>query len=281
MKALIDGDILVYRIGYTTQDVELPIACWRMDDAIRVILQALGADSYKIYLTSSDRSNYRFKLYDLYKANRKSEKPLWYNELRDHLCKQHDAEMVFEQEADDAMGIAQGKDSCIVSIDKDLDQIAGLHYNFVKQELYEVTEEEGLRFFYFQLLRGDPADNIPGCPGIGPVKAERALKGAASEEQMYEVALRLYQDVYGDQAAHWLLIFARLLKIRQTSDEGLWLPPHARNQSIEADLSESSETSSKRKRSRSSTRSSRSTTQPHPNVGDTSSISTASRTDPI
>jgi hypothetical protein len=262
LKALIDGDILIYRIGYTTQDVELPIAQWRMDDTIRTILRDLDTEDYHIYLTSSDRSNYRYKLYDKYKANRKAEKPLWYNELRAHLLAAHPTTMVFDQEADDAIGIAANRDSVVVSIDKDLDQIAGKHYNFVKQEHYGITEAEGLRFFYFQLLRGDPADNIPGCQGIGPKKADRALHGAVSEDQMYDAALRLYTSVYGDKGPEYLVTFARLLKIRQTSDEGLWLPPdqRERNPSIEAALNESSATSSRKRVSKRTTKSSPSTT---------------------
>jgi 5'-3' exonuclease len=163
LKALIDGDILVYRTGYTTQDAALGIAKWRMDDSIRAILKDLGTEDYEVFLTSSDKSNYRFKLYDKYKANRKSEKPLHYSDLRDHLMAEHAAEMIFGEEADDALGIAQTKDTVICSIDKDLDQIPGNHYNFVKRLSYYVSEAEGLKFFYFQLLRGDPADNIPGC----------------------------------------------------------------------------------------------------------------------
>lgn len=239
MKALIDGDILVYRVGYTTQDVELPLAKWRMDESINLMLAELDVESYVVYLTSTDKSNYRFGLYELYKANRKSEKPLWYNELRQHLTDAHEAIMVFEQEADDALAIAQRADTVICSIDKDLDQIAGMHYNFVKKQLYQVTPEEGLKFFYYQLLKGDAADNIPGCAGIGDKKATRILEGCLTEDEMYEATREQYLKAYGEEAGDtYLLIFARCLKIRETSDEDLWQPPNKRNLSIEVDSNE-------------------------------------------
>jgi 5'-3' exonuclease len=79
---------------------------------------------------------------------------------------------------------AQTKDTCIVSIDKDLDQIPGEHYHpgirrqqvFIREpKFYTITPEQGLYFFYYQLLIGDGSDNIKGAPGIGPKKADKIL----------------------------------------------------------------------------------------------------------
>ena len=82
-----------------------------------------------------------------YKGNRdKSHKPKYVAEIRDYLINVHGAEEVHGQESDDAIGIAQTQappgSTIIVSTDKDMDQIAGYHYNWVKDEEYFVQDED-------------------------------------------------------------------------------------------------------------------------------------------
>lgn len=89
-------------------------------------------------------------------------------------------------EADDMIGLAQDNDSCIVTIDKDLDCITGWHYNFVKEMLYYVGAHDAKYNFYFQLLCGDPADNVKGAAGIGKAKATRILDGCETDEEFLE-----------------------------------------------------------------------------------------------
>ena len=196
MHALLDADLLVYRIGFTTEDVDLGIATWRMSNLIEKILADTKATSYQLYLTASkDETAFRKKIYPEYKQNRKAPRPIHYEDLREFLLEHWNAELVHTIEADDAIGIAASRDDCvIVSIDKDLLQIPGLHYNFVKEEFKTVTKLEGLRFFYQQCLTGDTADNVKGIPGIGPKKAEKIL--ALADE--------LYDDLdCGDLELNW------------------------------------------------------------------------------
>lgn len=223
-KALVDGDICTYRVGFTTNDQPVGIALARMDVLIDRILVGCGAEESTIYLTSTDKSNYRFQIYPDYKANRKAPKPIWYEELRAHLISDWNAEVVFGMEADDAMAINQTETSVICTIDKDLDQVPGKHYDFVKDVQYEVGEETALRFFYFQLLTGDTTDNIPGCKGIGPKKAEAALAGCETVEEYEEVCLNLYKQAYGKRGYDYLIKFGQCLKIKRKEDEPLWLP---------------------------------------------------------
>ena len=228
--ALIDGDILIYRVGYTTNDHPVGIAMARMVTMVEGILDGVDCDAYQMFLTSSDKSNYRFDLYPEYKANRKAPKPVWYMELRSHLVSDYKASVVFKQEADDKIGIIATSlkgEGIICSIDKDLDQIPGPHYDFVKDVHYDITPEHALRFFYFQLLTGDRVDNIPGCKGIGPKKAERILDGLETEEEYQQACLEAYQDSYGLIHGYTnLVLFGRLLKIKTKEDEPLWVPAH-------------------------------------------------------
>ena len=226
MKALLDGDILVYRVGFGANDETEGIARSRMDESIEKILEAVRADSYEVFLTSSDKSNYRHAIFPDYKANRKAPKPTHYDLLRDYLVSEHKAEMVHGQEADDAMAIAQvlaGKDTIICTIDKDLDQIPGWHYNFVKGLKYKVTEFEGLLKLYTQLLMGDAVDNIKGIPGIGPKKAEKLLEGCISEQDMYNAVEAAYKAAFPENYMEMLRTYGLLLKIRTFEGEN-WKP---------------------------------------------------------
>lgn len=229
MHAIIDGDILTHRIGYTTETEDFQIAKWRMDELLDRILEETNANSFTIFLSDSTQNNYRTKIYPQYKANRTQPKPIHLEGLKYYLVSDHAAIMTAEQEADDAMGILQCKyynkdHSIICSIDKDLLQIPGWHYNFVKQEKSYITKEQGLYKFYTQLLMGDKVDNIPGIYGIGPKKAEKALEGLSGEDHYFEECKAQYEKA-GLTLGH-LLVYGRLLKIR-TKDDELWQFPQA------------------------------------------------------
>lgn len=221
MKALLDADILVYRVAFTTQEEDIGIAKWRMNELIQRILERTEATEYQCYLTASnDSTAFRKKVYPEYKANRKAPRPVHYEALREYLVNEYGAAVSTTIEADDAIGIdSNGVSDCIiVSIDKDLLQLPGKHYNFVKDEFQTVTKESGLRFFYKQLLKGDAADNIKGCPGIGEVKAERILNSIDNSETAWFDAVR---NTYSNDA-EMLLNGVCLWIMNQPFPAGIW-----------------------------------------------------------
>lgn len=199
MHALIDGDILIYRVGFTTQTEDIGIAHWRMSELINRIISQTEATSFQVYLTASeDKTAFRKQIYPEYKANRKAPRPIHYNALREFLKTEFGASVSTTIEADDAIGIdsSYSSDSIIVSIDKDLLQLPGNHFNFVKETFTTVTKEQGIRWFYKQLLMGDKADNIKGVAGIGEVKAERLLLPCLDEEEMFDTIRNQYNNDY-------------------------------------------------------------------------------------
>lgn len=117
MKALIDADIFQHEFGNATNDEGVPLS-WpfvqaRVQGRIEKIIEASKADSYQLYLTSDDKSNFRFKVATIrpYKGNRKGlEKPRYYNHIRNFLKDHRDAIEVHGMEADDAISIEQWKD---------------------------------------------------------------------------------------------------------------------------------------------------------------------------
>lgn len=223
MKALIDGDILVYRIGFASEEETESIAMARCSEFIEDLILFNGFGEYQGYLTGKRNFRNEIAVTAPYKGNRKSAKPKHYQLLRDYMESAWSFTMIEDQEADDAIGIAAYEmevgEYCICSIDKDLDMLRGDHYNFVKDERYFITEEEGIKNFYKQLLMGDRVDNIIGIKGIGTVKAERLLKECKNENEMYLTVLEAY-----DGNAERVLENGRLLWIRRQPRQ-LWTPP--------------------------------------------------------
>lgn len=221
--ALVDADLLVYRVGFASAGTPEGIARARLDEMYKRILEATQAERVISYLTSTDKSNFRFTLFPEYKANRVQPKPEHYLMLREYLTDQYFATVVHGQEADDAIGIAamQEPQSVVCTIDKDLDMIPGWHYNFVQDRLYLINELEAFRAFYRQCLEGDKGtDNIEGCAGIGKVKAERILVGCESETEMFEAVLRTYEKTYPvPEAWERLWLAGSLLWIRRKPEQ--------------------------------------------------------------
>ena len=259
MRALIDGDLILYKACHAVQgrmyiaynEEGEPLACSPrkrelpecagvkyttmidedsyndgciiIDNSIDAILRATHShDDYVIYLTG--KGNFRHDIYDEYKSHR-PEKPMMYKVLKEYMMM--DATLVEGQEADDAMGINQDANSIICSYDKDMLMIPGKHYQFNKREFITITPEQGILNFYKQLLTGDSTDNIPGLKGVGPKTAEKILDGVTTEEEMYEKVLFEYWarcTEKKEDVKDIILRNARLLWIRQEEDE-LWLPP--------------------------------------------------------
>jgi len=195
--ALIDGDIVAYRCAASAEGEPLEIAVLRADRLMNDILRSTRADHYKLYL--SGPNNFRYDVYPEYKANRKDKpEPIHRQGVKEFLVKEWKAEFSYGCEADDMLGVSQSSaeenTTVICSIDKDLLQIPGNHYNFVKEEGIFIESFSGLRNFYNQLLMGDKSDNIPGVPQIGKVRANKYLEGCETEEDLFKTVYDLYKD---------------------------------------------------------------------------------------
>ena len=122
------------------------------------------------------------------------------------------------------MGIERPADTIIVTLDKDLDQTPGWHFNFVTKRRYYITPNEGMAFFYQQLLTGDRVDNIPGLPKVGPAKAKKILGEWTNEQDAKTKTLAAYQEFLGldeEKARERINLIGKLLWIRKKENE-LW-----------------------------------------------------------
>lgn len=225
MIALVDGDILVYRVGFGCEDSNERIAIAKLAEYLEdLVFIHANCEKARGYLTG--RSNYRDDIAktQTYKGHRLGvAKPKHFDLMREYMEKAWGFEMQEGQEADDAIGIEAYKldprDYVICSIDKDLNNLRGWHYNFHKNEMYYVKEEEAIKNFYKQLLTGDRTDNIPGIKGIGDKKADKILDGLEEEEDLYRAVLEVYK-----YNRDYLLEQGRLLWIRRKKEE-LWMLP--------------------------------------------------------
>jgi hypothetical protein len=216
MRANIDADIFTYSFGSCTDDVGHPLA-WplvatRLNAQIKNICTAVSATEYYLYITGA--GNFRNDLASIkpYKGTRPSEKPHWYNQVRNYLVKFRGATVVEGWEADDQLAMDQTDETILCSLDKDLNMVPGLHYNWTRDEIYTITPLHGLHNFYCQLLTGDSVDNIPGLYGVG--KSSTLLKKVAvfdDEYDMYDHVLAQYRLRFGSYAERFLDENAQLL----------------------------------------------------------------------
>jgi DNA polymerase I len=211
--ALIDGDIVAYRSAASCQQqgvlVEpVEVAVLRTKELILRIIQETGAQRNLSATYLSGESNFRTTINPEYKANRKNTpKPEYLDACRQHLVDEWHAVLADNCEADDCMAIAQTmypESTIICTIDKDLLQVPGKHYNFVKQEFREVSEKEGLFQFYWQCIMGDRTDNIFGFDGVArqtiPKKLEwlyeEMLQASSmgTEVDLFDIVRAQYKD---------------------------------------------------------------------------------------
>ena len=198
MIALVDGDILVYRFGFSKEGKRFNRVEDRLVDFFLYLRDRLDLDDMEGYLGSSEPT-FRHALATTfsYKGGREGfVKPQLFNEIRDYLIDEWAFSVVQGIETDDMLGIRAtelGDNSIIVTIDKDLDQVPGWHYNFVKGKKYYVNEDQGRKSFWGQVLTGDRIDNVGGLRGIGPVKAARILSAASTDWECYQCVLDAYE----------------------------------------------------------------------------------------
>ena len=252
MILLIDGDHLTYRCAASCEPTKakpflepLDEALTRVDGLMNNILTALNTDEYELYI--SGEGNWRYAIYPEYKANRKDKpKPTYLEDVREHLVKVGNAQIVNDIEVDDMCAIRltqcneQDVPAICVSLDKDLLTVPGRHYNFVTQEQCYVSPLQAMRRFYGQLISGDGADNIPSFDGKIRNSVPKfvqthvsALDEMTEEEEMYSYCMQLYEDEFGNPLGfeHIKNIMhrnAKVLYMKRTFDD-MWKPPASFN----------------------------------------------------
>lgn len=226
---LIDGDIIAYQIAFRTEEaIRWDNDIWTLHsdekDCIKYIedwFSTLIADTQceNVIVAFSDKENFRKEILKDYKANRQEQrKPLTLKFCRDYIAKKFKTYIKPKLEADDVLGILGTSKiikgtKIIVSTDKDLDQITGLHYNPVKKEFYKISKKEADYNFYFQTLKGDSTDNYKGAPTYGEVKTKKTL---TKKKNLWNVVKTCFKEQgLSEEDA---LVQARLARILRNTD---------------------------------------------------------------
>lgn len=238
-KLLIDGDMLIYRAAWATNDKPQYESLISLIGMMNDIMDKLDSDDYVFYLSS--KTNFRNEVYPLYKANRVDvAKPIHKDFLRGWVENHYRCESKDGLEADDliADNVDENK-TIVVTQDKDLKQLVGFNYDFVKKILCWVDEEEAHYLFSIQTLTGDRVDNIPGLSekapkrGIGPAGAKKILSpenveaarlGTAFKKYEWglaDVILLEYEKKYGDDAVYMMAVNAYMLKVGSFNRAGV------------------------------------------------------------
>lgn len=221
--ALIDADVPAYSIGFTCEKE----SSWNMvektvDNFMRKVIRGANATRFIGFMTNGGK-NYRIAdaVTQDYKGNRAGkDKPKWFNQIREYLIKTWKCQVMQGIEADDALAIAQqyflerGIKSVLCTIDKDLRQQPGHHFNWNSEILDYVDEDSAQHYLWRQVITGDlGTDNIPGLtdsawkpkPGFRrpvfedftkvPTEAKLLKSGKPSERTMVHCRFTGYEVV--------------------------------------------------------------------------------------
>lgn len=222
----VDYTLEGYKLLIPDHDTSLGHAIHTLKGWIENIRSLNREVNLNLWLSPSDGSNFRNEVASTarvvngvaregYKAGR-PERPIHYQAIRDYLIEYQGAKECPGMEADDALGIHKG---LMVHIDKDINMVAGKHYNWVTKKLYSVPDGFGVlewdkennklvslgkNFFYIQLLTGDSTDNIPAIhnpfsnkkSNFGPKTAYDYLKNCKKEVDLFDKVKEVYYTVY-------------------------------------------------------------------------------------
>lgn len=212
-----DLDILVYHSAISCEkDLDWENVTRTVDMLISGWISSTNSTHYVGFLTDS-LSNYRITLAKTwpYKGHRKAgERPKYYQAIREYMVEQWGAQVMVGIEADDALAMAHthfeslGLESVIVTEDKDLLQVPALHYNIHKnKQVFRISEEEGFKNLWLQVITGDRTDNIPGVSHACSQTTTGTWNLNLKEQEMpTEARKKLYkkypiQELYGPATA--------------------------------------------------------------------------------
>jgi hypothetical protein len=249
--ALIDGDVMAYACA-GNDETPAGVARANMVDRVQRIMWNTGSSKALVLCTvggSTKGDRYAIATARPYQGHRKSgSKPQNWEMLRAALPSLGDTipgcrvEMSATQEADDLFAFYAGvhNDVVICTPDKDMRVLPGLHLSWtdcmstvrVLPGTWETVHDDkvyGRKWFWLQMLHGDSADNIPGCPSVkvkgvlkpcGPVAASRHLVGIEDDRQAMLQVFDAYRDSYVDDAPAQFLEQAMLLWLQTSQQDG-------------------------------------------------------------
>ena len=271
----IDGDVICYAAGFAAQSneyhvrgdvfeckAEAAVFCKRYEieqeeievriipepiefclstvkRMVKNIVEKSGSETYTVIL--SGKGNFRIDLATLqpYKGNRVSAKPIHYEAIRTYITAVLNSITVEGEEADDYLSyrMVSHNETC-ATIDKDLRNTSGWHYNWNHDMVDYVPLRTANQNFWKQMLTGDATDNIAGLYKLTGSKCSAAMKSEIDKcltyGEMKEAVVDTYSRAFeklankmgveyveSDELARILTETGRLLWMRRCPDE-MW-----------------------------------------------------------
>ncbi|MDZ4102666.1 MAG: DNA polymerase I [Hydrogenophaga sp.] len=251
---LVDGSSYLYRAffaGGDSMSTTLPDGTVQKTGAIRILInmmQKLLKDhpaDHAACVFDAKGPTFRDAIYPEYKAQR-SPMP---DDLRSQIIPIHEVVRLMGWpvldvpgvEADDVIGTlavaaAQlGMDVIISSGDKDLAQLVNEHITIIDTMSGKVRDLAGVEAEFgvparlmldYQMLVGDPVDNVPGVQGVGPKTAVKLLQEHGSVDALMANADQI-KGAVGEKlrkALDWLPTGRQLLTIKTDCDLNGFVP---------------------------------------------------------
>lgn len=207
MIGLIDADVISYvvchnKIGEPEKTLEEAISS--ANSYLQGLINGTNIEEFHLFFTIG--SNFRYQIYPEYKANRKnSEKPPFFNEVRDYLIKEYNGIHGYNLEADDILNIYKNKyiedrvSYVVISTDKDITNLFGCNYDIKNNVINLVDQDFSDRYFWKSMICGDTADNIKAIPGKGPAFAEKLFLNIDDVESYRNLVLNEYITKFGEE----------------------------------------------------------------------------------
>ena len=194
----VDGDIIAYRTAAVCEDHFEGAADAIIASTLTDIATATGCEKMRIYLSGTGNFRKGIAVTKPYKGNRATMvRPKYLNHCKNYLINNYRAIQVHGFEADDGIASDMTQNNAIhCGIDKDILQVPGDHYNYVKQEWQHVTDEEAEVILYRQILMGDTSDNIPGLPRVGAKTAEKIVEDHLTA---HDDAIAYYKEICAEK----------------------------------------------------------------------------------
>jgi len=212
---LIDADVVAYRVAFAMEkepanDLEEEVSTY-----IGNLMALVGCERYILFLTGKNNFRLKSAVSKPYKGNRPSTKPTYLSDVRKVLLDKFNALLVEDYEADDAILSASTRyknQSIVISIDKDLLQQPGWHFNFYHNKFIFMSDSDATKLLWKQVMTGDSTDNIPGLKGIGKAKAEKLL---ALDDVPAIACQKAYKEQLGSAYLPYFLEQIDLIRMRQ------------------------------------------------------------------
>ena len=208
---LVDASVYVFRAwfsmpeAFANREGQPTNAAYGFCGFLCSLLEQTSAQHVAVAFDESLTTSYRNEIYSDYKANREpapedlKRQFQWARSIAEAMGLRCFSDGHFE--ADDLIGTlarywrARGHPICLVSSDKDLAQLiqpGDLWWDFSRNQ--KLGEEQILQKFGvspgqiadYLALTGDPVDNIPGVPGVGPKSAAALLQHFGDMDAIFE-----------------------------------------------------------------------------------------------